>query len=271
MTDLLQLQTTWSGLRGNRSRFNLESPPPAKHISYKPEMVGEQYGWVKIISPEKRWTDDKITQCYVLTQCQGCGAIQWTLRKSLTRGISAGCQSCSQPRKIPLWLDRRLTAAKQRCENPKDANYRHYGSRGIKFDFASVTDAGLYLINVFGLPSRKMEIDRIDNNGNYAKGNIRFVTRSENNSNKRGTVLSQWEQEYWPYSYPVVIRKLSHGLNREQIIQDAKTAVFEKRKNWRIISAWLDFMTYEMPETITVLPYRENLSTTADIPARSAR
>lgn len=112
-----------------------------------------------------------------------------------------------------------------------------------------------------------MEIDRIDNNGNYAKGNIRFVTRSENNSNKRGTVLSQWEQEYWPYSYPVVIRKLSHGLNREQIIQDAKTAVFEKRKNWRIISAWLDFMTYEMPESITVLPYRGISSTTAAMAA----
>jgi hypothetical protein len=36
----------------------------------------------------------------------------------------------------------------------------------------------------------------------------------------------------------------------------AELAVREKRKNWRIISARLDFMTSEMPDDITVLPYR---------------
>ena len=39
MKALPQPQTTSSGLRGNRSRYTLDSPPPAAHISYKPEMT----------------------------------------------------------------------------------------------------------------------------------------------------------------------------------------------------------------------------------------
>jgi ferritin-like protein len=229
-------------------------------------MVGRQYGWVKIISPEKRWSKSW-NHCYVLTQCTGCGAIQWQELTNLTSGKSKGCQHCSQPRQIPRWLDRRLTEAKQRCTNPKDPEYANYGGRGISFNFSSVLEAGLYLIDTFGLPDRALDIDRINTNGNYEKGNIRFVTRQKNNLNKRTTVLTRFEQIYWPYSYPVVIRKLSSGETRDEIIQDAETAVFEKRKNWRLILARLEFMTYEMPEDIIVLPYRDASSTTVDMAA----
>ena len=251
MMDLQLPKNTLFGLKGNRSRYSLESLPPAVHISFKPEMIGQQFGWVKVISAEKRW-NASWNHCYVLTQCIGCGAIQWQLLSNLQRGKSKGCQSCSQPRQIPLWLEKRLTAAKQRCENPQDKGYHNYGARGIKFEFSSVTEAGLYLIKKYGLPKRELEIDRIDNNGSYARDNIRFVTHTENNSNKRCTVLSRFSQKYWPYVRSVVIRKLSDGLSRKEIIQDAETAVFEKRKNWRLIQARLEFMTYEMLEDIIV-------------------
>ena len=257
MTDLQRQQTTLCGLRGNRSQYNLEKLPPAEHISYKQEMVGEQYGWVKIISPEKRWNKGW-NHCFVLTKCQGCGSIQWQNYGNLKQGKSRGCQQCSQPRKIPKWLDRRLTAAKQRCENPKDKSYHNYGARGIKFDFPSVTEAGLYLIKKYGMPKKALEIDRINNNGNYAPGNIRFVSHKINNLNKRGTVLTHFSQEYWPYCYTTIIKKLSQGMTRKEIIEDAYEAVYRKRKNWKLIDARLDFMTYEMPEEIIVLPYREN-------------
>lgn len=257
MKDSQQPEITSSGLRGNRSRYSLELPPPAAHISYKPEMVGIRFGWVEIISPEKRW-NKTWNHCYVLTKCSGCGSVQWQNFGNLKRGKSNGCQSCSRKRQIPKWLEKRLTAAKQRCENPSATGYLNYGGRGIRFDFSSVTAAGLYLIEKYGLPSRELELDRINNEKDYGPGNLRFVTHAENNSNKRCTVLSQWSQEYWPYARAVVLRKLSNGFSRDEIIRDAETAVFEKRKNWKIISARLDFMTYEMPEHITVLPYQTN-------------
>ena len=262
--------TTSFGSKGNRSRYNSELPPPAAHISYKPEMAGSRYGWVEIISQEKRW-NKAMNHCYVLTKCVSCGSIQWQDLNNLKSGKSKGCQHCSQPRKVPKWLDRRLTAAKQRCENPRSPGYVNYGGCGIKFDFPSVTDAGLYLLETHGFPPRNMEIDRIDTNGNYAPGNLRFVEHWVNCVNQRRSVLSEFSQKYWPYCRSVVVRKLSQGLTRDEIVQEAETAVFEKRKNWRAISARLDFMTYEMPESITVLPYRDASSTTAVTVAPSER
>ena len=262
MKDSPQQQITSYGQKGNRSRYRLDSPPPAAHISFKPEIVGRQYGWVVIISPEKRW-NKKMNHCYVLTRCTGCNSVQWQNLNSLTSGRSKGCQACSQPRQIPQGLSKRLTAAKQRCENPDDPEYRNYGGRGIQFKFPSVLEAGLYLIREFGIPDRSAEIDRIDTNGDYEPGNIRFVSRAENQANRRNTVLSEFSQKYWPYSRSVVIRKLSGGMTREEIIADARKAVIQKRKNWRIISARLDFMIYKMPDRVTVLPYRDTLSTTA--------
>ena len=262
MKDLQQQKTTSSGLRGNRGRYTLESPPPTAHISYKPEMVGKQYGWVKIISPEKRW-DKSMKNCFVLTECQGCHTVLWKRLGCLQSGHSKGCRNCSTPKQVPVWLERRLMKVKQRCQNPKHRAYKDYGGRGIKFDFPSVTEAGLYIMRTIGLPPQSMEIDRIDNNGNYAPGNIRFVTRAENCGNRRNTVLSRFEQKYWPYSQKIVSQKLSKGKSRDEVIADARKAVMQHRGNWKLIAARLDFMTYEMPEDIIVLPYRENSSTTA--------
>lgn len=242
MEDLQQPQTISSGSRGNRSQFGSTTPPPAAHVSYAPQMVGEQYGWVKIISPEKRWSA-KWNHCLVLTKCIGCGRQQWTNRNNLTRGTSKGCQSCSQPRQIPKWLDRRLTAAKQRCTNPNDKGFMNYGGRGIQFQFASVTAAGLWLLETYGVPDRAMELDRIDNQGHYAPGNLRFVPRKVNQANRRLTVLPDWDPKEWPYARSVVIRKLSAGMTREQIMDEARIAVAEKRKNWRAIKARLESMT----------------------------
>ncbi|MBR4184537.1 MAG: hypothetical protein IKQ87_02115 [Clostridia bacterium] len=223
-----------------------------------------------IISPEKRWRPGW-THPAVLTECAGCGARRWIDLDNLMRGRSKGCPRCSQPRRIPKWLDRRLTAAKQRCENPKDKGYRNYGARGIRFGFPSVTEAGQYMIREFGLPTRAMEIDRIDANGDYAPGNLRFADHRTNCVNQRRCVLTRYEPKYWPYAYTTVIRKLSDGMTRDEIIRDAETAVSEKRKGWHTIEERLAFMTYEMPEDIIVLPYRTSSSTTADTAATPAR
>jgi len=42
--------------RGNLGRYDSTTPPPAEHISYAPDREGLQYGWVKIINPEVRYT-----------------------------------------------------------------------------------------------------------------------------------------------------------------------------------------------------------------------
>ena len=229
MKDSGQPQTTRSGCRGRRSRYSLESPPPAAHISYKPEMVGTQYGWVEIISPEKRWSRTW-NHCYVLTRCVGCGSVQWQCLGSLREGKSKGCQRCSKPRQIPKWLDRRLTAAKQRCENPNDRQYSGYGARGVEFRFPSVLEAGLWILENVEDVRRDLELDRIDTNGHYESGNLRFVEGVVNRANRRISVIPFFYPDEWPYARSVVTRKLSDGMSREEIIADAQKAVSRTMK-----------------------------------------
>ncbi len=255
MRVLEQPRITSSGLKGNRGQYSLETPPPAAHISHKPELVGKQYGWVRIISSEKRWLRNW-NHCYVLTKCTGCGSVQWQNYQSITSGKSKGCQQCSQRPQVPLWLQKRLAAAKCRCENPNDKGYGKYGARGIRFNFTSVHKAGLWLMNNCTTLRRDYELDRINNNGHYEPGNLRFVPRIINQANRRVTIIPFFNQEEWPYTRGVVTRMLVEGMSRIEIIQSAENAVKNRRKNWRLIEARLEFMTYEMQDPETVLPYR---------------
>lgn len=76
-------------------------------------------------------------------------------------------------------------AMRQRCNNSKNTAYKYYGGRGIKVKFSSLNDFRDYVMNELKTDPRGLTIDRIDNDGNYERGNIRFVTQSENCKNRR--------------------------------------------------------------------------------------
>ena len=75
-----------------------------------------------------------------------------------------------------------------RCENKKRKKYRIYGGRGIKVCaewhnpniFMDWAEANGY--------KDGLQIDRIDNDGNYCPENCRWATRTENVRNRRNTV-----------------------------------------------------------------------------------
>ena len=242
MTDSPLRPTTSSGSKGNVGRYPSGSPPPAEHVSFNPAQVGARYGWVEVLTGERRYTHGW-SACYVLVHCRGCGREGWAALTNLTSGRSRGCQACSQPRRVPQWLDRRLTAARQRCTNPNDPHWPRYGGRGIEFRFDSPLSAGLWIIEHLGLPGRQMELDRVDNDGHYEPGNLRWATRQVNAANRAEVHLPEWRPEEWPYARSVVIRKLAAGSTREQIFEDARRAVQERRKNWQGIEERLRSMT----------------------------
>ena len=73
----------------------------------------------------------------------------------------------------------------RRCLNPKCAEFPGYGGRGITVCDRWRLDFWTFYQDVGPKPSRSHELDRINNDGNYEPGNVRWVTRSENDRNRR--------------------------------------------------------------------------------------
>jgi hypothetical protein len=72
--------------------------------------------------------------------------------------------------------------ARVRCTDPNCKDYFRYGGRGIKFLFSSFQE----FINCVGRkPSPAHSLDRIDNNGNYEPGNVRWATQTDQARNRR--------------------------------------------------------------------------------------
>lgn len=78
--------------------------------------------------------------------------------------------------------------AKRRCSDPKDKGFKNYGGRGIEFLFNSFEE---FIDHIGPKPSPELMLDRRNNDGNYEIGNIRWVTRSVQNKNRR-----PWSKRY---------------------------------------------------------------------------
>ena len=73
----------------------------------------------------------------------------------------------------------------QRTNNPNHPAYKNYGGRGITV-CAEWRKSFISFFNYIGKkPLPKLSLDRINNEGNYEPGNVRWATMSEQQRNKR--------------------------------------------------------------------------------------
>lgn len=123
------------------------------------------------------------------------------------------------------------SSMKSRCSNIKDEyHYKHYFSRGItvcdewKNDFMN-----FYNWSMENGYSDDLEIDRIDNDGNYEPSNCQWITHKENN-NKRGNnriikafgethTLTEWADKYG-MSVDTLSSRLTRGWNIERALTE---------------------------------------------------
>jgi hypothetical protein len=109
--------------------------------------------------------------------------MRFTGRLDLVRPEGYGSRSKHPARAV--WAQ-----MKQRCYNPKRHNYADYGGRGIKVHEEWRNDFWAFVRDVGERPSMKHQLDRIDVNGNYEPGNVRWVLPAKNSRNKRNNVMT---------------------------------------------------------------------------------
>ena len=157
------------------------------------EMIGKTYGRLTILrylGKNKRYAP--------LFECQ-CSCENKTVMVvdgyHLVSGhtLSCGCIQRERAREAKTkWnTPEELHAAdifrdmKKRCTNPKDKEYHRYGGRGITICKEWMEDRSKFVKWALDNGIEKgLEIDRINNDGNYEPTNCRFVGRTINANNK---------------------------------------------------------------------------------------
>lgn len=155
------------------------------------DMIGRKFGRLTVIaragSRKEKGYSCKLWECV----CE-CGKHKIVNTKSLTNGHTQSCGCLAdESRKKPkidiatreehIRLRKVWNSIKQRCYNPNSQEYRNYGGRGIKMcdEWRNSSKAFIEwaLNNGYSIG---LDVDRIDNNGNYEPSNCQFLTRSEN-------------------------------------------------------------------------------------------
>ena len=84
----------------------------------------------------------------------------------------------------------------QRCENPNHKSYKNYGGRGITVS-EEFHDFQIWYEHIGPYPGPGYSQDRIDNDGNYERGNIQWATCCEQNLNCRPASCGPHKQRWF--------------------------------------------------------------------------
>lgn len=123
-----------------------------------------------------------------------CGITCVILHQNLSVAKSCGCKRKESVKGINVTHGLRYhnlygtcRMALQRCHNPKHESYGNYGGRGIivceKWHDISVFIKDLETL--LGEKPEGYELDRVETNGNYEPGNVKWSTRTEQCRNMR--------------------------------------------------------------------------------------
>lgn len=153
------------------------------------DLSGNTFGLLTVISRAENVKGKPAWNC--LCKCGNNSTVTSSHLKAGTTS-SCGCIRINRAKILNLKhgdaLSKEYSAWKNlisRCTDPDNKSFKDYGGRGITVFCAWVDSYENFLADAGRAPSRYHMIDRIDTNGNYEPNNIKWSTRTEQNSNRR--------------------------------------------------------------------------------------
>lgn len=158
-------------------------------MTRKLELLGERFGRLTVIASSESVKGSAFWSC----KCD-CGKTTTVSSYSLRHGKTESC-GCLQRELVSLRrtshgltghrLYRVYGGMMQRCFNEADIGFKNYGGRGITVcDRWLESFENFYSDMIMGYSSG-LQLDRKDNDGNYAPENCRWVTKQQNSFNRR--------------------------------------------------------------------------------------
>lgn len=150
--------------------------------------IGDKFGRLTVLSNE--------AYGYARCRCE-CGTEKIIMRTKLRIGHTRSC-GCLHRETLPNYnrthggfgtvLYRLWQGMITRCTNPNEPSFKCYGGRGIRVCDKWLHDFAAFRTDVGERPSAAYSLDRIDNDGNYEPGNVRWATKSQQMRNNRNTL-----------------------------------------------------------------------------------
>lgn len=129
------------------------------------------------------------------------------------------------PDEIDQWLRCKWFSIRGRCDDPTNRQYGNYGGRGIKLpeEFHNPIVFIDYMRSVGDVQEayrHSMEVDRIDNDSGYERGNLRWATRRTQTNNTRNTIYVTFNNEKMCFgdfvkNHTTLSRSRAYALYRE--------------------------------------------------------
>jgi len=223
--------------------------------------LGEVFGRLTVIEED---TENSRPGRFWLCMC-ACGNYVSVAQRKLGTGHTQSCgchhrdrareanitHGSSNDRLYSIWSN-----MKTRCTWTSKPDYKHYGGRGISYHPSFETFEGF----LAGIPdgyADHLELDRIDNDGHYEPGNLRWATRVEQMAHTRRSGLiphprtgdfCTWREiaDDYGLSYSLLYRRVVTGgedihraISRparyqarltETVVKDVKRALWSMRK-----------------------------------------
>lgn len=156
------------------------------------DLTGKRFGRLVVLKPKahRYWlcicdcgNEKPIRQDHLLhgkiTSCR-CFQREVVSKIATTHGA---CKNGNRSNTYSIWSKMR-----SRCHNPSDKLYRYYGARGISVCKKWRNNYAEFVKDIGERPCKSLSLDRINNNGNYEPGNVRWATRDEQATNKRNNL-----------------------------------------------------------------------------------